>query len=158
MTAGLGRDSFVLSCLGARVCMIERSPVIGALLSDGLARAREDPHIGEMVRQRLTLQIGNSIDILSNWQDSYPDMAYLDPMYPHRTKSALVKKEMRMLRMVVGDDEDAPLLLETALTHVRERVVVKRPRLAPQIRGIQPSFAITGKKSRFDVYLVSRGA
>ena len=40
VTAGLGRDSFVLATLGCEVQMVERSPVVHALLSDGLARAQ----------------------------------------------------------------------------------------------------------------------
>lgn len=40
LTAGLGRDGFVLASLGASVLMLERHPVVFALLDDGLARAR----------------------------------------------------------------------------------------------------------------------
>jgi 16S rRNA (guanine1516-N2)-methyltransferase len=40
---------------------------------------------------------------------------YLDPMFPHREKTALVKKEMRLFRPLVGDDPDAPALLQAAL-------------------------------------------
>ena len=38
-TAGNGADGFVLASLGCRVTMCERSPIIGALLQDGLDRA-----------------------------------------------------------------------------------------------------------------------
>ncbi|MGL9773657.1 MAG: class I SAM-dependent methyltransferase [Sodalis sp. (in: enterobacteria)] len=37
-TAGLGRDAFVLACLGCRVQMFERHPVMAALLKNGLRR------------------------------------------------------------------------------------------------------------------------
>lgn len=40
LTAGLGRDGFVLASLGASVLMLERHPIVFALLDDGLARAR----------------------------------------------------------------------------------------------------------------------
>ncbi|MDP2105284.1 MAG: class I SAM-dependent methyltransferase, partial [Desulfobulbaceae bacterium] len=83
-----------------------------------------------------------------------PEVVYLDPMYPHRTKSALVKKEMRILRLLVGDDPDAPKLLAAALACARERVVVKRPIKAEPITGPTPSMAIIGKTGRFDVYLI----
>ena len=36
-TAGLRRDAFVLASLGCKVTLIERSPVVAALLQDGLA-------------------------------------------------------------------------------------------------------------------------
>lgn len=45
-TAGLGRDAFVLASLGCKVQMVERHPVVAALLDDGLARAKQDPEIG----------------------------------------------------------------------------------------------------------------
>jgi 16S rRNA (guanine1516-N2)-methyltransferase len=83
-----------------------------------------------------------------------PEVIYLDPMYPHRTKSSLVKKEMRILRVLAGDDQDAAGLLVAALACARKRVVVKRPRLAPRIEGQTPSTEITSKNSRYDVYLI----
>ena len=39
-TAGLGRDAFVIAALGCEVTLLERQPVIAALLEDGLQRAR----------------------------------------------------------------------------------------------------------------------
>ena len=36
-TAGLGRDAFVLAELGCTLTLIERQPLIAALLEDGLA-------------------------------------------------------------------------------------------------------------------------
>ena len=38
-TAGLGGDAFVLACLGCEMTLLERSPIIAALLEDGLRRA-----------------------------------------------------------------------------------------------------------------------
>ena len=43
-----------------------------------------------------------------------PDVVYLDPMFPHREKSALVKKEMRVFQELVGADNDADDLLDFA--------------------------------------------
>ena len=154
-TAGLGRDAYVLAHLGCYVQMIERCPVVGVLLEDGLQRAKQHPGPAEIIRHRLTLTVGDSRTILQNLSDKdRPEVIYLDPMYPHRTKSSLVKKEMRILRALAGDDQDAPNLLEAALACARNRVVVKRPRLAAAIKGIAPSTVITGKNSRYDVYLI----
>jgi len=89
-------------------------------------------------------------------EDQRPEVVFLDPMYPHRQKSALVKKEMRLLRQLVGDDEDASDLLVTALARARRRVVVKRPRLAPTLTGPAPGFQIIAPNTRFDVYPISR--
>ncbi|HRD67325.1 MAG TPA: class I SAM-dependent methyltransferase [Candidatus Competibacter sp.] len=155
-TAGLGRDAFVLACLGCTVYLLERSPIIAALLRDGLQRAAQDPEIGSLVAERLHLIAANGHDYLQNLpEEQRPDTIYLDPMYPHRQKSALVKKEMRLLRQLVGDDEDAPELLAAALTRARRRVVVKRPRLAPPLAGPPPGFRIVSPNTRFDVYPIS---
>jgi 16S rRNA (guanine1516-N2)-methyltransferase len=37
-TAGLGQDSFVLASLGCEVTLLERSPIVRALLIDGMQR------------------------------------------------------------------------------------------------------------------------
>lgn len=152
-TAGLGRDGFILACLGCHVHLFERSPIIGALLEDGIRRAMMDSKIGDMVKERMSLSIGDSRELFKNIKEEKPDVIYLDPMYPHRIKSALVKKEMRILRAIVGDDQDAPLLLQEAQKFAQRRVVVKRPKLAPAIEGPKPSLTIKSKNSRFDIYL-----
>jgi len=152
-TAGLGRDAFVLACLGCTVWMVERSPILAALLRDGLRRAASDPEIGPAVSERLRLVAADSRDFLMGLAEHQrPDVVYLDPMYPHRRKSALVKKEMRALRQVVGTDEDAPELLAVALRRVTRRVVVKRPRSAPMLSGPPPGFQILSPNTRFDIY------
>ncbi len=150
-TAGLGRDAFVLAQLGCQVTLIERHPLIAALLADGLERAIHDPEAGPIV-QRMHLQTGNAIELIRAWPDEPPQVIYLDPMFPHREKSALVKKEMRVFRPLVGDDDDAPELLQAALDLATHRVVVKRPRKAPEIGGKPPSYVLAGKSSRYDIY------
>lgn len=150
-TAGLGRDAFVLASLGCEITLIERQPLVAALLEDGLARAARDPEVGSIVA-RMQLLTGNAVDLLRTWQGEAPQVIYLDPMFPHRDKSALVKKEMRLFRPLVGDDLDAPALLEAALALASHRVVVKRPRKAPCIDGPKPSHQLEGKSSRYDIY------
>lgn len=150
-TAGLGRDAFVLASLGCSMTLIERQPLIAALLEDGLARARQSVEVAPIAAQMRLLQ-GNAIELLSAWTDEAPQVIYLDPMFPHRDKSALVKKEMRLFRPLVGDDLDAPALLAAALALASHRVVVKRPRKAPCIEGAKPSYVLEGKSSRYDIY------
>ncbi len=150
-TAGLGRDAFVLASLGCNMTLIERQPLIAALLEDGLARARASAEVAAIAAQMRLLQ-GNAIELLSAWADAAPQVIYLDPMFPHRDKSALVKKEMRLFRPLVGDDLDAPVLLAAALALASHRVVVKRPRKAPCIDGAKPTYVLEGKSSRYDIY------
>lgn len=151
-TAGLGRDAFVLASLGCQVTMFERSPVVAALLDDGLQRGYQDAEIGEWLSQRLTLEHNNSLEGLSQLTDSH-DVVYLDPMFPHRKKSAQVKKEMRVFQSLVGADPDADGLLELAINAATKRVVVKRPSYADYLNDKKPSMQLDSKANRFDVYV-----
>ena len=152
-TAGLGQDAFVLASLGCTVTLFERNPVIHALLADGLARAALNVDCAAIV-ERMRLLEGSSIEWLARPGTEAADVVYLDPMFPHRDKSALVKKEMQVFRTIVGDDEDSAQLLAAALERARYRVVVKRPRKASAIEGAEPTARIEGKSSRYDVYAI----
>ena len=155
-TAGLGRDAFVLAGLGCRVRMVERSPVIAAVVADGVDRAALDPGIGTLVSERLSLTVADALNYLANLSAvDQPEVVYLDPMHPARIKSGLVKKEMRVVRAVVGDDGDSQALLEVARRCARRRVVVKLPRHAAVVGEMQPDLVFTGKSTRFDIYLSS---
>lgn len=160
-TAGLGKDAFVLATLGCHLQMLERSPVVHALLADGLLRARdhasyEDPELAQII-SRMELLAADSQDYLTQISnDDRPDVIYLDPMFPDRQKSADVKKEMAAFHHLVGKDEDADSLLEKALAKANYRVVVKRPRKAPFIANKTPSYQLEGKSSRYDIYTIKK--
>lgn len=150
VTAGLGRDAFVLALLGCQVTMCERSKVVHALLADGLQRAQEAPWFKAL---SLSLLSDDALCVLDEIKlDNRPDVIYCDPMFPDKAKTALVKKEMRVLRAVVGDDLDSGLLLEKSLLVAKKRVVVKRAKLAPAINDCPPDLIFRGKSSRYDVY------
>ena len=151
-TAGLGRDAFVLASIGCKVIMFERHPVVAALLDNGLQRAYQDPEIGNELQQHLTLIMHNSITGLNDFMGDKPDVIYLDPMFPHKQKSALVKKEMRVFQELVGADLDADNLLEPARKLAKKRVVVKRPDYAPFLAEQKPTSSIRTKNHRFDIY------
>lgn len=149
-TAGLGRDAFVLASLGCQVTLMERMPVVAALLDDGLERAKLNADVGEIM-QGMQLIHASSIENMT--LADQVDVVYLDPMYPHRDKSAAVKKEMRVFQSLVGEDLDADDLLTPALTLAKYRVVVKRPSYAPPLNNQTPTTSIKMKKNRFDVYV-----
>jgi 16S rRNA (guanine1516-N2)-methyltransferase len=155
-TAGLGREAFVLASLGCQVTLLERSPIMHALLADGLQRAAEsnDAQLASII-ERMHLIHTNALHWLQA-PSLKPDVVYLDPMFPERQKSALVQKEMRCLHEVVGEDTDSDALLTLARRIATHRVTVKRPRLAPELAGLQPAFVISGKAVRYDVYLPYR--
>ncbi|MBE2895882.1 class I SAM-dependent methyltransferase [Pasteurellaceae bacterium HPA106] len=148
-TAGLGRDSFVLAAIGCKVRLVERNPVVYALLQDGLQRAYLDETIGQWMRERMQLLPLGSLPALTV---EPADVVYLDPMFPHRQKSALVKKEMRVFQSLVGEDLDADVLLIKSAVLATKRVVVKRPSGAPYLANIVPQGELKTKNHRFDLY------
>jgi len=153
-TAGLGRDGFVLASLGSKVTLCERSPVLAALLEDGLQRAILDDEIGDWVSQYLSVHAGDSGDWLTSVDDEQqPDVVYMDPMYPPGKAHVLVKKEIRTLQQLLGPDQDSANLLDIALQTAKRRVVVKRPKRAGWLAEKKPSMSIESKKTRYDVYV-----
>ncbi len=144
-TAGWGRDAAILASFGAEVIMLERQPMMAALLQDGLTRLSPD----------FPLKLGLVEADAKTWLQSlavedYPDVIYIDPMHPERQKSALVKKEMQVLQQLIGADKDVQELIQLAITRVRQRVVVKWPqRLSATLTA---DSSIEGKTVRFDIY------
>ena len=151
-TAGLGQDAFVLAAAGCQVTMLERSPIIAALLADGLARAQASRQAA-LTAANLSLRQGDALELLKP-DERPPDTVYLDPMYPASGKSAAKRKSMRVFRQLVGGDTDASELLALALTVANRRVVVKRPLKAPTLGVRKPSSALLGRTTRFDIYLI----
>lgn len=150
-TAGLGRDAFLMASLGAEVTLIERSTEMHALLADAMERARlTGGEIAEVIA-RMTLLHGDAKDLLPSLS---PEVVLVDPMHPERKKSALVKKEMRLIREIVGTDEDSAELMRVALKSASQRVVLKWPQKADAMNGIPaPSHQIPGKSTRYDVFI-----
>ena len=152
-TAGLGEDSFLLAAAGCRVLLFERDPVIADLLSDALDRAASDPETS-VAASRMTLVRGDSIPSLPSLDPS-PDVVLLDPMFPERTKSALVKKKFQLIHQLEKPCDDERALLDAAIAANPRRIVVKRPAKGPFLAGVAPSFTLAGKAVRYDVYQLS---
>ena len=153
-TAGLGRDAFLLASLGARVTLIERSPEMHALLADGLERARAQGGRYAETVARMTLIHGDSRDLLAQLR---PQVILIDPMHPPRDKTALVKKEMRLIRDIVGTDPDSVELMTVALDSALNRVVLKWPLRAEPMEGVRkPSHQILGESTRYDVFVKAK--
>ncbi|QCI22404.1 class I SAM-dependent methyltransferase [Buchnera aphidicola] len=150
-TAGLGNDAFILSFLGCKVLMIERHPIVAALLKDGLQRGYRDQKIGFWLRKRLHLIFNDSFNILK-MNVLKPDVIYLDPMYPISKKTSLPKKNMQIFRKLIGQDYDSNNLLKISRKLAKKRIVVKRPSYAEPLSTDKINFTVVGKKHRFDVY------
>lgn len=164
-TAGLGRDAFLLAFCGAQVTMVERHPVLAMLLRAALedlasATTDDDFHSLRAVASRLHLIESESVAALQSVQkEQRPHVVYCDPMFPPRSKSAAVGGDMQVLHALIGETPDGGELLAASLRAATRRVVVKRPLRAEALEAqglehIRPSYALEGRASRFDVYLI----
>ena len=154
-TGGMGKDSFLMAGYGCRIHVIERNRIVAALLQDGLWRASQHPDTRDIAKRiRLSPEDSNQYLHSAIGLEKEYDVIYLDPMFPKRSKSALVKKEMQVLQKLIGYEDDTEQLFATALKVAGKRVVVKRPKIAPPLTGSKPSYSLNGKTTRFDVYLI----
>ncbi|MAG33551.1 MAG: 16S rRNA methyltransferase [Deltaproteobacteria bacterium] len=151
LTAGLGADAYRLAGAGYRVQAVERHPAVFALLASGWARACEQGAVPAEVASRLEFVSGEAESALRKLAGA--DLGvYLDPMYPPpRRRSALPKREIQVLRQLVGLQDGVDRLIDLARARAA-RVVVKRPHHAePLASGV--SFELESKLVRFDVYV-----
>lgn len=151
-TAGWGQDSLHMFRMGYEMTCMERSPVMLALLADGLLRLAQLDWVQRLALKPPELLTGNAMELLNGLPEK-PDCIYLDPMFPaKRKKSALTKKSMLVLRDLLGDDTDKDQLFEAAMENAGKRVVVKSPDYAEPLGG-KPHESFHGKLLRYDVYL-----
>ncbi len=154
-TAGFGEDSFLLAAAGFEVTLFEKDQVIAALLEDALARAQADPALAP-IAARMRFVPGDSIDGLSH-QGFSPDVVYLDPMFPARTKSAAVKKKFQLLHHLEQPCDNEEELLAAALSAHPRKIVIKRPVKGALLAGAKPSYTVSGKAVRYDCIVPPRG-
>jgi len=157
-TAGLAGDSFVFASLMAKsqnsgqVTLIERHPVVASLIEDALIRGQAcDLSEVQAIVQKMQLHCGAAAELLPSLPPS--EVIYLDPMYPEKKKKAAVKKGMQALQQLVGPDQDSEILLQAALDCAIKRVVVKRPKGAPPLKGPTPNASVQSPNTRYDLYL-----
>ena len=150
-TAGLGRDAVMMASAGCRVRLLERQAILYALLYDAIHRLQ---HNNDPLCERIDLYLSDSINELTHHvQQLSAQVIYLDPMYPHRKKSALVKYDLRLVRELAGTDPDSEQLLAAALATSAPRIVVKRPKGAAPLGHQTVSHTINAVNTRYDVYL-----
>ncbi|MGM0554202.1 MAG: class I SAM-dependent methyltransferase [Pseudomonadota bacterium] len=150
-SAGLGRDTLLLSARGYRVMAWERHPVVYQLLADALQRAARDPALVDTIG-RIRLLAGPYGPPSAGER---PAAGIFDPMFPERTKRAAVKKDMQLLQALMPGhpaDADAEHTLAQLRAGVERRVVVKRPLQAPALGSDPPDGSLHGKSVRFDIY------
>lgn len=152
-TAGFGQDSLLLSAAGFQVFLYEYDPVISALLADALFRAKDVPELSEAV-SRMTLFKEDSIRAMKALSEA-PDVIYLDPMFPKRNKSALIKKKFQLLQKLEKPCPDEEELLSAALLAHPHKIVIKRPLKGPFLAGRKPDYSLEGKAIRYDCIVLA---
>ena len=150
-TAGLGEDSLLLAAAGFQVILCERNPVVYELLRDAVRRAEEIPELAEIVG-RMELRHEDSLETMRQLEFP-PDVILLDPMFPERQKSALVKKKLQMIQKLELPCMDERELLITAMRAKPKKLIVKRPPKGPDLAEIKPDHSIAGKSVRFDCFV-----
>ena len=148
-TAGLGVDTWILAAQGVEVLAFERDPLVGVLLDDALSRARK---AGLSPASLTSLQC---TDARASLPPIAADVVYLDPMFSKGPRKAASGKGMHFLQDWLGEQfesEDQEELFRWARQLSRQRTVVKRGLKAPVMAGVTPTFQISGKTHRFDVY------
>lgn len=158
LTAGWGRDAWVMALHGYPVQMIERNPVVSALLNDALQRAEQVGGDVADTAQRVTLVCERAESVLARAESPVP-LIYIDPMFETKTKKqALSGKDLQWLQHLnqetaARDDVgDADALVAEALRRAEYRVVVKRAAKAPVLVADRRSHFLSGKSHRFDIY------
>ena len=162
-TAGLGEDAFLLAAAGFEVYLFEQDPIIAVLLEDALARAKAHPKIAS-IAQHMHVHEANSIEAMRAMAKDAevalpsagvpsPDVIYLDPMFPKRTKSATVKKKFQLLHQLEQPCADEGALVEAAFAAKPRKVVVKRPLKGPYLADKKPNYSLKGKMIRYDCFV-----
>jgi 16S rRNA (guanine1516-N2)-methyltransferase len=153
-TAGLGEDSILLAAAGFQVKLYEKDPIIAALLKDSLQRAEDVLELKPIV-ERMQVYEEDSLKALSQLTD-VPDVIYLDPMFPARQKSALVKKKFQLLQQLEQPCEDGKEFLQAALECKPRKIVIKRPLKGEFLGDYKPSYSLNGKTIRYDCIVIPR--
>ena len=149
-TAGMGEDSLLLAAAGFRVKLFEYNAVIAALLQDSLQRAAAIPELADIVA-RMEVVPGDSIRGIRELEE-HADVIYLDPMFPERQKSGLIKKKFQLLQQLERPCDDENGLLTAAMEAKPSKLIIKRPLKGPQLAGVMPGYTVKGKAIRYDCF------
>lgn len=153
-TAGFGEDSLILAAAGFEVDLYEFDDIIALLLEDGLNRAKDIPELASIV-SRMHFHHADSIQAMQNL-DYLPDSILLDPMFPSRSKSAMIKKKFQLLQKIESPCSVEEELLNAAIAANPKRIIIKRPLKGPFLADKKPSYSLEGKAIRYDCFVFSR--
>ncbi len=135
-TGGTLKDSLLMYAFGVELIVCERNPIAAALIQNAIEQ------------NDLSIEFHHKACVAEIFD---VDVAYYDPMYSHVNEKSLPKKEMRIFRSVVGEDQDS-VNVANILKKNYSRLVIKRSIKAPFLID-SPSMSFSGKSTRYDVYL-----
>lgn len=148
-TAGLGEDSLLLAAAGYKVYLYENNPIIALLLKDTIERAGKIPELANIVCRMEVIE-ENSIKAMQKLNFT-PDVILLDPMFPERKKTALVKKKFQLLHFLESPCTDENEMLDAAILAKPNKIVIKRPLKGEWLAGRKPNYSLKGKSIRYDI-------
>ncbi len=146
-TAGMGEDSLILAASGFLVDMYEQNEIIAELLRDAMDRALTDSMLKDIV-SRMTLHVGDSIKAME--EGATADVILLDPMFPERSKSGLIKKKFQLLQKLESPCNNGDELLDAAIKACPKKIVIKRPAKGEKLGNINVDYSYPGKAIRYD--------
>lgn len=151
LTSGLAIDTITLARLGYEVLSIERNPKIAELL------VHAHQNWQSPLKEKIKFVQGESSEIICHLAqngNSKFKLAYFDPMFPRKKKSALPKQEIVVLQKLTNEDPDSQGILKKIISFNLEskqfnRIVIKRPIDADPI--VKPTSTLKGKLIRYDI-------
>ncbi len=161
-TAGLGEDSFLLAAAGWDVVLCEYNECIFSLLEDTIQRALQSEEMKDIAGRMHCIKmdgkdccdrIGGKKD-LGNVGAFQPDVIFLDPMFPEKTKNSLTNKKLQLFQKLESPCRTEEELFTAALSANASKVVVKRPVKGAYLAGKTPGYSIGGKTIRYDCYVL----
>lgn len=131
---------------------------IGHLRRLGEAATGSDVQEGDVGHDCSTLTASAAATSDADTALKRPDVIYLDPMFPERQKSGLVKKKFQLIHYLEAPAENEEALMQAAIDARPFKIVVKRPAKGPYLAGLKPSYSLEGKAIRYDCYVFPENA
>ena len=149
LTAGWGKEAFLIAQKGCFVKALESNPLVFYFVQESFIWHQS---LKDFKKKDLSLDfiLDNSLNYLNTLtKEALPEVIFIDPMFGEEKKS-LSQKSMRILKQLVGNTKQQKLLFNLALKKAKKRVVVKRHRLEQPFKT--PIFTFKGRSICYDIF------
>ena len=147
-TAGMLQDTLLFLSLGHQVTALEQSKILFHLLQDGISRSED-----QNIFIKLDLIHANACSYAAQAKNF--DVIYFDPMYPPSKKNALSSGQLEYISKILeveSLENNATKDFEVLQLIPARKMVVKRPIKAEPF-SFQTNYQVSGKTTRFDIYI-----